>query len=142
MCIYLLPGTTIELSCATIVLPCTTLLPCTTIILPCTLQLLYCIVQLLYYLVQLLYCFVQLLYCLVQLLYCLVQLLYCLVHVFLYCSEPDAKKLRETARAFGYGNQNPGEQIRVSAATEGFRYTQGRLTILSREGDVPPSPSP
>ncbi|XP_023329967.1 polyadenylate-binding protein RBP45 [Eurytemora carolleeae] len=36
-------------------------------------------------------------------------------------SEPDAKKLRETAQAFGYGNQNPGEQIRVSAATEGFR---------------------
>ena len=76
------------------------------------------------------YCPVQLLYCLVQLLYCLVQLLYCLEQVFLYCSEPDAKKLRETAQAFGYGNQNPGEQIRVSAATEGFRYTQGRLTIL------------
>ena len=131
----ILPCTTIELPCATIVLPCTTLLPCTTIILPCTLQLLYCIVQLLYYLVQLLYCFVQLCHC-------LVQLLYCLVHVFLYCSEPDAKKLRETARAFGYGNQNPGEQIRVSAATEGFRYTQGRLMILSREGNIPPSPSP
>lgn len=36
-------------------------------------------------------------------------------------SGPEAKKMRQTAAAFGYGHQSAGEQIRMGAATEGFR---------------------
>lgn len=36
-------------------------------------------------------------------------------------SEPEAKKMRAAAKAFGYGNQSAGEQIRMGTATEGFR---------------------
>lgn len=36
-------------------------------------------------------------------------------------SEPELKRMREAASHFGYGNTNPGEQLRVGTATEGFR---------------------
>jgi len=36
-------------------------------------------------------------------------------------SEPEAKRLRETAAAFGFGQEDLANQIKVNAATEGFR---------------------
>jgi len=36
-------------------------------------------------------------------------------------SEPEAKKLRETAAAFGYGQEELANQMKVNQATEGFR---------------------
>ena len=36
-------------------------------------------------------------------------------------SEPELKRMREAASHFGYGSNNPGEQLRVGVATEGFR---------------------
>ena len=35
--------------------------------------------------------------------------------------EPEAKRLRETAVAFGFGQEDLANQIKVNAATEGFR---------------------
>jgi len=43
------------------------------------------------------------------------------VHKELELSEPDAKKLKETATAFGFGQEALVNQIKVNEATEGFR---------------------
>jgi len=36
-------------------------------------------------------------------------------------NEPEIKRMKDAAKVFGYSDENPGEQMRVASATEGFR---------------------